>query len=107
MKALKKWLEIRGEDDCPYVFVTKHKDGTCTQVGESTFNEWCSDLLSKLVGRRVHPHLLRESRSTNLVVEEGKSIETAQKLLGHESSETTIKHYIIRDDTDDADEAFC
>lgn len=106
MDAIKKWLEVRGEDDCPYVFVVKHGDGTATQVGENVFNDWCSGLLTKLVGRRIHPHILRESRATNLVVEEGKSLETAQKLLGHESSETTSKHYVIREDTEDADEAF-
>lgn len=106
MAALKKWIEVRGEDDCPYMFISKHSDGSINQINESGFNDWCSGLLTKLVGRRVHPHLLRESRATNIVVEEGKSVETAQKLLGHESSETTIKHYVIRDDTDDADEAF-
>ena len=106
MNAIKKWLEVRGEDDCPYVFVIKEKDGSVRQVSETTFNDWCSGLLTKLVGRRVHPHLLRESRATNLVVSDKKSVEVAQKLLGHESSETTTKHYIIRQDTDDADEAF-
>ena len=106
MDAIKKWLEVRGEDDCPYVFVIKNKDGSVHQVSETTFNDWCSGLLTKLVGRSVHPHILRESRATNLVVQDNKSVETAQKLLGHESSETTIKHYIIRQDTDDADEAF-
>ena len=106
MEAIKKWLEVRGDDDCPYVFVVKEKNGETHQVGETVFNDWCSGLLTKLVGRRMHPHLLRESRATNIVVEEGKSIETAQRLLGHESSETTVKHYVIRDDIDDADEAF-
>ena len=106
MQALKKWLEVRGEDDCPYMFVAKDRQGNYHQVSETAFNDWCSGLLTKLVGRRVHPHLLRESRATNIVVEEGKSVETAQRLLGHESSETTIKHYVIREDTDDADEAF-
>ena len=106
MDAIKKWIEVRGEDDCPYVFVTKEKNGETRQVSETTFNDWCSGLLTKLVGRRVHPHLLRESRATNLVVSDKKSVEVAQKLLGHESSETTTKHYIIRQDTDDADEAF-
>lgn len=110
MDAMKKWIEMRGDDDCPYMFITYHKDENgnqiVQQVSESTFNDWCSGLLTKLLGRRVHPHLLRESRATNIVVSEGKSIETAQKLLGHESSETTSKHYVIREDTDDADEAF-
>lgn len=105
MEAIKKWLNVRGDDDCPYVFVTHKKDGY-HQVSECTFNTWCSNILTDLVGRRVHPHLLRESRATNIVVEEGRSIETAQKLLGHESSETTTKHYIIREDIEDADEAF-
>lgn len=105
MDAMKKWLEVRGEDDCPYMFVTK-ENGIYKQTAKSTFNDWCSGLLTKLVGRRVHPHLLRESRATNLVVEEHKSLETAQKLLGHESSETTSKHYVIREDIEDADEAF-
>jgi len=105
MDAIKKWLEVRGDDDCPYVFVSSDKNGY-HQVSETTFNLWCTTMLSKLVGRRVHPHLLRESRATNIVVEEGRSIETAQKLLGHESSETTTKHYVIREDIEDADEAF-
>lgn len=104
MEALKKWLEVRGEDDCPYMFVAKY-DGKINQVSPTTFNQWCSTLFTEIVGRRVHPHLFRESRATNLVVHSGKDLETARKLLGHESSETT-KIYVIREDTDDADEAF-
>ena len=106
MEALKKWLEVRGDDDCPYMFVSKAHGTDVHQVSETAFNYWCKTLLTKLVGHRVNPHLFRTSRGTNLVVEEGKSIETVQKLLGHESSETTKKHYIIREDDEDADEAF-
>lgn len=105
MFAIKKWLEVRGEDSCEYVFVTK-KNNEYKQVSEITFNQWCTNTFSKIIGRRIHPHLFRESRATNLVVFEGKSLETAQKLLGHESSETTSKHYVIRDDEDDAFDAF-
>jgi len=106
MDAIKKWLEVRGEDDCPYVFVTMNKDGV-HQVSESTFNDWCSGLFTKLVGRRVHPHLFRESIATNLVVYDHKSSKVAQKLLGHESVETTDKHYVIlNNESDESDEAF-
>jgi integrase len=104
MDALKKWLEIRGEDDCHYMFITKHK-GEVKQTGETTFNYWCHNIFEPVIGRRIHCHLFRESKATNLVVYEGKSIETAQSLLGHNSSETT-KIYVIKDDTDDADDAF-
>lgn len=107
MDTFKKWLEVRGEDDCPYMFVIKEKDSSTHQVGEQVFNDWCSGILTKLVGRRIHPHLFRESRATNLVVYEHKSSKVAQKLLGHESVETTEQHYIVRDSEDDeSDEAF-
>lgn len=108
MHWLKKWLEVRGEDDCPYMFVVKSKDGkNVRQVGEGIFNDWCSGLFTQIVGRRVHPHLFRESRATNLVVYEHKSAEVAQKLLGHNDVSTTKNHYIIKSDEDDeSDEAF-
>lgn len=107
MHWLKKWLEVRGDDDCPYMFVIKQKNGMARQVGDGTFNNWCRGLFAKIVGRRVHPHLLRESRATNLVVYEHKSAEVAQKLLGHNDVSTTKNHYIIKSDEDDeSDEAF-
>ena len=106
MNAIKKWLEVRGEDDCPYVFVIKQKnDGSVRQVAEETFNGWCHDLFSKIMNRRINPHCFRMSRATNLVCEHGRPIETAQKLLGHESSETT-QIYVIREDLEDANDAF-
>lgn len=107
MDWMKKWLEARGKDDCPYMFVVKQKNGETRQVGENTFNGWCSGLFTKIVGRRVHPHLFRESRATNIVVYEHKSPEVAQKLLGHNDVTTTKNHYIIKsDDDDESDEAF-
>lgn len=104
MDAFKKWIEVRGEDDCPYMFVTKY-GGKINQVSETTFNGWSRNTFQKIVGRRFHPHLLRESAATQIVVEEGRDISIAQNLLGHESSETT-QIYVIRDDTDDLDELF-
>ncbi|HJF39361.1 MAG TPA: tyrosine-type recombinase/integrase [[Clostridium] spiroforme] len=107
MHWLKKWIDVRGDDDCPYMFVVKHKDGSARQVGENTFNDWCSGLFTQIVGRRVHPHLFRESRATNLVVYEHRSAEVAQKLLGHNDVSTTKNHYIIQnDEIDESDEAF-
>ncbi|MDL2302599.1 site-specific integrase, partial [Lachnospiraceae bacterium OttesenSCG-928-D06] len=106
MDIFKKWIVVRENDDCPYMFVIKQKNnGSVRQVSENTFNDWCSGLFTKIIGRRVHPHLFRASRATNLVVHEHKALETAQKLLGHESSETT-QIYVVREDDGDADEAF-
>lgn len=105
MDALKKWMDVRGEDTCPYVFVIKMKTGETRQVGESVFNDWCMGEFSEIMNMRVTPHGFRRSRATNLVCYEHKALETAQKLLGHESSETT-QIYVIREDEEDADEAF-
>lgn len=105
MVAIKRWLDSRGKDDCPYVFVSKGKDGTYHQISGETFNLWCKKIFEEIVGRRVHPHLFRETRATTLVVEQGKDITVAQKLLGHESSVTT-NIYVIRKDEEDSDEAF-
>lgn len=104
IESLKRWLEFRGEDDCPYMFAYNDKTGTHGRQPEN-FNYWCKKLFTTIVGRRVHPHLFRESRATNLVLHSGKTLETAQKLLGHQSVETT-KIYVIREDSDDADDAF-
>jgi site-specific recombinase XerD len=104
MKYIKLWLEFRGEDDCPFVFATK-RNGKMVQVSENTFNLWGKNYIEPIVGRRFHPHLLRESRATTLTVEQGKDINVAQKLLGHNSSETT-RLYVIRKDAEDSDGAF-
>lgn len=108
MNAIKRWLDYRkevwGDDDCPYVFVTKY-NGQIKQIGETTFNSWCSNDFKNIVGRRVHPHLWRESAATQLVVEQGKDIEHVKTLLGHESSETT-KIYVIRDEDENVDDLF-
>jgi len=105
MKSIKKWLEVRGEDDCPYVFVTKGEGGEYQQVSENAFNFWSKKYFTPLLGRRFHPHALREARATSLVKEQGKDIKVAQKLLGHESSVTT-EIYVIDKEKDDSDEAF-
>lgn len=103
MEAIKKWIEARDDDDCPYVFVSKTKNGY-KQISANTFNLWC-DEFSEIIGKKVHPHLIRSSRATNAVVAEGKDIKAVQALLGHESS-TTTEIYVVRDTSNDIDELF-
>lgn len=100
--ALVKWLEDRGDDDCPYVFVTKDSDGY-RQVSLSTFNQWGSGIFTKLLGRRFHPHCLREARATDAVLTQGVDIEKVRVLLGHNDSSTT-RIYVCGADDDDADD---
>ena len=104
MEAIKKWLEMRGDDDCPYVFVSKH-NGKYAQLSPTTLNKWATSVFSPILGRRFHPHILRESRATVSVVEEGKNISAVQRLLGHESSSTT-EIYVIADLDEEIDELY-
>ena len=107
MDAIKKWLEVRGEDDCPYLFVVKQKNSDVRPLTSAAIWAWCRREFTKIIGRRVHPHIFRESRATNLVVYEHRSSKVAQKLLGHESVDVTEKFYIINPkDNDESDEAF-
>lgn len=104
MQALKKWMDVRGNDDCEYMFVTKY-GGVIKQVSETLFNTWATDTFSEIIGRRAYPHQLRSSRASQLAVEDGVDIKVVQKLLGHESV-TTTEIYVVRDDSDDLDELY-
>ena len=106
MQVIKKWLEVRGDDDCPYLFVRKQKNGKTTQLSASTFNAWCSDILSPLIGgKRLFPHLLRSTRATHVVTVEGKDINAVKQLLGHKDSKTS-EIYVVRDESSDMDTLF-
>lgn len=105
MDALKKWIEERGEDDCEFMFVARY-GGVMKQVSENTFNQWSARIFTPILGRRFYPHAIRSARATSVVIEDGKSIESAQRLLGHSSSETT-RIYVVKDvDDDESDELF-
>lgn len=105
MDAMTKWLEVRGEDECEYLFVHKTKDGKVSQLDKDTFNAWMSTRVQPLVEYRVYPHILRKTRATHLA-NSGASPEKIAKLLNHESSETTKAHYIVRDDSNDLNDLF-
>ncbi len=104
MIAIKKWLEVRGNDDNPYVFVSKQNDKV-KQISLSGISAWNSVLFTKLIGRRMNAHNLRVSRASSLVMEQHRDIKVAQKLLGHKDILTT-EGYVVRKGTEDSDESF-
>lgn len=105
MDAIKEWLEVRGEDDEPALFVRKFKDGRVEPLQREAFNDWCANRFSEILGRPIAPHDFRRTRATHMVVEEGLPIERAQSLLKHNSSETT-SIYVIKDGDDEMDDVF-
>lgn len=104
LDAMCKWVEERGDDGCKYLFVSKY-GGKIRQISVAAFNDWCRNIFSDVLGRRVHPHLLRATRATHLVVDGGKDINSAKNLLGHRSSNTT-EIYVIRDETESLEDCF-
>lgn len=104
-QAVLKWLEIRGEDDNPYVFVRKFKNGETNKLSPDAFNAWFTSKFNPILGYKLTPHALRRSRATHLVVDEGKDINKAKVLLNHNSTETT-SIYVMKDESDELDDIF-
>lgn len=104
-KAMEKWLNARGDDDCPYMFVS-HYGGEIKQINETTFNYWFTNCFSEILGKATHPHTLRTTRATQAIVTDKKDAESVRQLLGHEELSTTLNFYVIRDDDDEVDELF-
>lgn len=105
--AILKWLEIRGEDECEYVFVRKTKDGKVNRLSRDAFNDWFAKDFNKILGedKGYAPHSLRRSRASDLV-NDGKDIETARKILNHNDVSTTQIYVIRENEDDDLDDAF-
>ena len=111
MEALKRWILQREEnskknnitDNCEHIFATV-RNGEYTQVSAETFNEWCK-LFSEIVGKPIHPHLIRSTKATISVVEDGIDIKALSILLGHNSVSTT-EIYVVKDSEEEIDKLF-
>lgn len=102
--AINKWLEVRGEDDCEYIFISKH-DGKIQQLGITTPNYWFKEIISDIVGRRINVHLTRSTRATH-ALEDGSDIKAVARLLSHKQTSTTEQFYDLRDNEDDVFDMF-
>lgn len=104
INAIKKWLEVRGEDDNPYIFVSKYAH-EINQINVSALNYWFTDIISDICGRRVNVHLTRGSRATHSL-SDGADIKLVKSLLGHKDIATTQNFYDLRDDDGELDGLF-
>lgn len=84
-------------NDYGWVFYT-NKCNETNAVSRSTLNEWCHFAGSLIGVDSLHPHDLRHSMS-NLLKKAGMPLEDIATLLHHESTETTIRHYLRPDTT--------
>jgi integrase/recombinase XerD len=104
---IRLYLEERGPDDIPELFVKCYKNGKKRAVHPSTFNEWClymEKLLSAHEGRYIHiyPHAMRHSRIDNLN-RAGVPLEKISGFVNHKSLDITKSYLSDRGEEDAAD----
>jgi len=103
LKYWKLWIEKRGYEH-EYIFTVKYGD-EIKVMSKSWADNFCSDVLSDIVGRRINVHLFKASCVTYML-EQGKSLKTVSKHIAkHQSIETTMI-YDLRDDTEERNSLF-
>jgi len=95
MSYAKLWVENRGYD-CEYLFSVKY-NGEYQPISDSWSNYFCQEIISKVLGRRINPHILRASACTHLL-ENGKDFKAVSKLVLHHSSTDVTALYDLRSD---------
>ncbi|PIV45020.1 MAG: hypothetical protein COS25_01950 [Candidatus Nealsonbacteria bacterium CG02_land_8_20_14_3_00_37_10] len=94
-KHIKKYLEVRGETDSPYLFVP-YRGKNVNLKNKKLSPNYLEEKIKKyreLLGLNipVTPHGLRRAFATYLA-EKGASVAAIQILLGHESLDTTTRY---------------
>ena len=92
LKYIKLWIDNRGYEH-EYIFTTRNK----TQISESWGDEFCTNVLSPILNRRINPHIFKASCVTFLL-KCGVDIKLVSKYVAHhEDVSTTSSFYDLRD----------
>lgn len=95
LKYLKMWIEKRGYEH-EYIFTTKY-GGKVDVVSGGWANNFCSDVLSDIIGRRINPHIFKASAITHLLNQNVDMKLVSKYVAQHEDVATTQKFYDLRD----------
>ena len=97
LKHASDYVQSRGFDhEC--IFSYKDKRGAESVIYESWANDFCDKLLSKILGRKITPHILRHS-SITMYLEKGVDIDIVSKFVAHHEDVSTTQIYDHRDNS--------
>jgi len=89
---LQKYRKENNINDFGWVFATKNTtEKEC--ISNGTLNDWCKKAGEMIGVPTLHNHDLRHSGS-NILKNMGMELQDIAELLHHESTETTVKHYL-------------
>lgn len=105
--VIKRYLDERGDDDLPELFVKVFMNGEKRVVHPSTFNYWCDyfgRMLTVKEGRtiKVNPHCFRHTR-LEVLSRNGIPIEKLKTLANHQDISTTASYLAERSEDDIAE----
>jgi len=105
LRYMKLWVEKRGYDH-EYIFTTRY-GGEIKPISDGWADDFCKNVLSDILGRRINPHLFKASCITYLLEVKKVSLELVSKHIAqHEDVSTTIKHYDLREFEEERDQIF-
>lgn len=92
LREMKQEREEKGINDFGWVWYTPYiTEKEC--INNGTLNDWCKKAGEMIGIPTLHNHDLRHTGS-NILKELGMDIQDIAELLHHESTETTVKHYL-------------
>ena len=94
LRKMKQEREEKGINDYGWVWYTPYiTEEEC--INNGTLNDWCKKAGNMIGVPTLHDHDLRHSGS-NILKELGMDVQDIAELLHHESTETTVKHYLSK-----------
>jgi integrase len=100
---LQKWLDFRGYEN-EYIFTTKY-NGVIRQMSSSWADNFCAEVLSNILGRRINVHIFKNSCIT-YHLERGVDINLVSKFIAHHENVSTTQIYDLRDFEDEKNGIF-
>jgi integrase len=99
----KKWINVRGYES-EYVFTTRYQ-GEIRQMSSTWADNFCVEVLSNILGRRINVHIFKNSCIT-YHLERGVDINLVSKFIAHHENVSTTQIYDLRDFEDEKNGIF-